>query len=142
MEDPKKSFFDETPEEGSTPAPEAPQSEAPDGEESEVRIPHTAGNFPPPRNNGENLATISLILSLASIFCCGVPASIAAIITAIMSRRALGRFTGTAIAGLVIGIGSMILTIVVTVLLSIIMVLVDQIIEGAGGAALFLPFWG
>ena len=141
MEDPKKSFFDEDPKEESTPASDAPDADTTEGEESEVRIPYSATNFPPPRNNGENLATISLILALASIFCCGIPASIAAIVTAILSRRALGRFTGSALAGLIIGIASVLLTVAMTVLLSVIMAIIEEIIAEAGGELLFLPLW-
>ena len=148
MEDPKKSFFDEEPEAEGTPAPEepevtpaAPSGDMPDGEESEVRIPHTDSDPLPRRNNGENLAAISLILALASIFCCGIPASIAAIITAILSRRAMGKFTGTAIAGLVIGICTIVLTVAMVVLLSLLMSIVEELIEGAGGELLFLPIW-
>jgi hypothetical protein len=137
MEDPKKSFFDEDPKEEGASAP----NESPEGEESQVRIPHTEGDPLPPRNNGENLATISLILALASIFCCGIPASIAAIVTAILSRRALGRFTGSALAGLIIGIVSVLLTVAMTVLLSVIMAILEEIIAEAGGELLFLPLW-
>ena len=143
MEDPKKSFFDEEPkaEDTTVPAPDAPTEEAPEGEESQVRIPRTENTPPPPSNKGENLAAISLILALVSIFCCGIPASIAAIITAILSRRALGRFTGTAIAGLVIGILTVIMTVVLTVLLSVIMTVVEELIGDLGSELLFLPLW-
>ena len=142
MQDPNKSFFDEEREAETekTPTPE-PATDTAEGEDGVVRIPHTAPDEGPKRNNGESLATISLVLALASVFCCGFPASIAAIITALLSRRQLGKFNASSLAGFVIGIVSIVFLAFVSILLGVISVLIEDAIGDVTGSALsFLPF--
>lgn len=138
MQDPKKSFFDEEKESEGIHATE-PTPDA-DGEETEVRMPHAATDPLPLRDNGENLATVSMVLGIASLLCCGLPASIGAIITAILARHYMGKFNGASLAGLVIGIVNILFTAVVVVLINVVMALIEDAIgEGTGSSLLFLP---
>ena len=133
MQDPNKSFFDKevteqppteedtaTPADGSTPAPE--------GEESQVRIPRSPSD-PPLQGGGESLALFSLVLAIASFVCCGLPASIGAIIAALASRRRMKRFCGTSLAGLICGI----ISVLITVLLLVLVLVLAEIVEEALG---------
>ena len=67
---------------------------------------------PPKQNNGAAVA--SLVLGLVSMFCCGMPASIAAIICAIVSKSKSpdGKINGMAIAGLVLGIVGVVMSVI------------------------------
>ena len=143
MDEQNKGFFDEdnevTPpaEEGSA----VPAEQTPDTEEGQVRIPRSPSD-PPPQGAGESLAMFSVVLGLASIVCCGLPASIGAIITALMSRRRMKRMSGMAMIGLILGIASLLFTVLVVVLVFV----MAGILEGAmgdlpEGTLLFLPFW-
>ena len=85
------------------------------------------GGMPPvnlgPARTGRNMATVSMILALVSIAmmfagCCGfnlIPA-VLAIVFSITSRRRDGAFSGVALAGLIIGIVSLVLSLIVLVL--------------------------
>ena len=135
MEEPNKSFFDEEKNTESGAAPTEPTPEVQDGQEGQVRMPQKEGT--PPRNNGESLATISLLLGVASILCCGLPAGIGAIIAALLSRKRLGKFNATSISGLLIGVISLLLTVFMFVMVSLIMELIESAV--GEGALLFLP---
>ena len=69
-----------------------------------------------PQGNPENIALFSLVCGIASFACCGLPAGIAAILFAIMARRRMGRFCGSSIVGMILGIANILYSIVVIVL--------------------------
>lgn len=83
-----------------------------------------SGGMPPvnlgaPRQTGRNFAITSLVLAAGSLVfafmgccCINLIPAILAIIFACMSRKRDGKFSGIAIAGLVIGIVSIVLTLI------------------------------
>ena len=71
---------------------------------------------PPKQTNGA--ATASLILGIVSMFCCGMPAAIAAIICAIVSKSKSpdGKMNGMAVAGLILGIVGVVVSLLSAVI--------------------------
>ena len=143
MDEQNKGFFDEddTVKPAAGEESTAPEGQSPTDEEGQVRIPHSPQD-PPPQGSGETLAMLSIVFGLASFVCCGLPASIAAIIAALASRRRMKHMCGMSVVGLLLGIASLLLFALVVVLVFII----AGMLEGAMGdlpeaALLFLPFW-
>ena len=88
-------------------------------------------NFPMrPQGNPENIALFSLVCGIAGFACCGLPAGIAAILLAFMARRRMGRFCGSSIGVLILGIVNVIYSIVVIVLGVILFSYIGDIGEG------------
>ena len=69
---------------------------------------------PEPQKQTNGAAVAALILGIVSMLCCGLPASIAAIICAIVSKNKSpdGKMNGMAIAGLILGIVGVVMTVI------------------------------
>lgn len=106
----------------------------PVGADGQIRIPH---GMPTEPQKGKNLPLVSLILSLLSFCCCGLPFSIAAIVVAVVSRNKLGRWDGLAIAGIIIGIFSVVMTVAMLVLAFFVELMAAM--EGEGAMLALLP---
>ena len=131
MEEPNKSFFDDTPKEVAEEViPEAPITEedgaaSDDGEQE--RIPHEPQEKPY-EGRGESLAMFSVVLGLSAFVCCGLFASLGAIITALSARRRMKRMNGMAFVGLLLGI----IHVVITALAVVLVLVLAGIVEGTG----------
>ena len=141
MDERKDLYEEEIPAE-ETPAEETPAEETPatatetddgyfrfDGER-EIRMPHPSSE--PPQKN--TLQTTSLVLSIVSFFCCGLPLSVAALVLAILDRHRRGRWEGMTTVALVLSIVGLVFSLV-SMVYSIMMIgLLVEMMEEMEGA--------
>lgn len=87
-------------------------SQSPQYNNNQSQIPY---NSPEENKSGKNLAVASLVLSLVSMFCCGLPCSIAGVVCGVMSKKKQPQNNGMAIAGIVISIVSIVIWLIALV---------------------------
>ena len=87
----------------------------------------------PPAPRSDGLSITALVLSIVSVFCCGMATAIPALICAIIDRKKRGSFNSYSLIALIVSIISIAISLMGLILYVIAIVVAMAEMEGSGG---------